>query len=92
MLTILTLATRFELGAVRLIPMKVHLALDVLSGLLVASLPFWLFTDVSAAAKAILIGFGLFEVLAGLVTRTTPALNNAADALKGANSSGLQRG
>jgi hypothetical protein len=76
MLTLYSLATRYELGALRLIPMKVHLALDMLSGLLVASLPFWLLRDIGEGAKAVLIGFGLFEVAAGLMTHTSPALKD----------------
>jgi len=91
LLTIVTLATRFELGVLRLIPMKLHLALDVVTGLLVASLPFWLFQDISAGAKAVLIGMGLFEVAAGLLTRTTPAMDESRPSAS-RPSSGLQSG
>jgi hypothetical protein len=73
-LTLLSLATRYEMGAVRVIPMRVHLALDALSGLLIASLPFVLFRDIDDSAKAVLIGFGVFEILSGLMTRTQPSL------------------
>ena len=88
MLTIYSLATRYELGALRLIPMKAHLALDILSGLLVASLPFWLLRDIPSSAKAVLIGFGLFEVAAGLMTRTTPVFADVTQSAGTSHASG----
>jgi hypothetical protein len=69
--TLYSLATRYELGVVRVLPMKLHLAFDVLSGLGVISSPFWLFRDVDDETKAAIVGFGLFEVAAGALSSST---------------------
>ena len=66
-----SLLTRYEVGLVPLIPMPVHLGLDAVAGLVLAALPFLVTLD--ATAGRIFIGFGLFAVVASLVTRTRPA-------------------
>jgi hypothetical protein len=62
--------TDYELGAVRVMPMRVHLFLDIASGLLLAASP-WLFGFADSVYLPHLI-FGLFEIGAGLMTRTVP--------------------
>jgi hypothetical protein len=62
--------TDYELGAVRAVPMRVHLFLDVASGLLLASSP-WLFGFADRVHWPHLL-LGLFEIAAGLMTRTVP--------------------
>lgn len=66
-----SLLTDYELGALRTISMPVHLALDGLSGVLLAASP-WLFGfDEYVWAPHLIVG--LLEVGAALVTKTTPA-------------------
>ena len=63
--------TDYELGLVRLVPVPVHLALDIVAGLVLA---------VSAVDRRLraarelakFVAFGLFAVVAGLVTRRAP--------------------
>ena len=68
---ILALLTDFEVGVVRLIPMPVHLGIDVLGGLLLAASP-WLFGFADRVWAPHLV-FGLLEAGLALVTRTAPA-------------------
>jgi hypothetical protein len=67
MLTIAySLLTRYEHGLVKLLPMKVHLGLDIASGIFLMISP-WLF----GFADQIFIPytlFGLLEVIAGILT------------------------
>ena len=65
------LATDYELGVVRLLPMPAHLALDALSGVLLAASP-WLFGFADRVRAPHLLA-GLFEIAAAAVTRTTPS-------------------
>ncbi|HEY8613077.1 MAG TPA: SPW repeat protein [Roseomonas sp.] len=68
------LLTDFELGLVHLIPMPVHLGLDILVGLLLAASP-WLFGFSDRVWMPHLI-LGLAEVLVSLVTRTVPGTDS----------------
>ncbi|HEV7267165.1 MAG TPA: SPW repeat protein [Falsiroseomonas sp.] len=67
-----SLFTNYELGAVRVIPMPVHLALDIGSGVLLAASP-WLFGFADRVFWPHLI-LGLAEIGAGLMTRTVPGV------------------
>ena len=73
------LMTDYEFGVVTLIPVPVHLGLDILAGLLLAVSPWLLgFSDRVWWPHLLL---GAFEVMASLITRTTvgtetPATNN----------------
>lgn len=71
-----SLLTRYELGAVKMIPMPVHLILDAMSGILLAASP-WLFNFDDYVYLPHLI-FGLFEIGASLITQKVPAHNTAA--------------
>ena len=66
----MSLLTRYELGAIRLIPMPAHLAVDGLSGALLAVSP-WLF-GFSGEVYAPHLLVGLFEIGAALMTQTAP--------------------
>jgi hypothetical protein len=66
-----SLITRYELGAIKWMPMRVHLILDILSGLLLIAAPF-IFPVAGDGVTGWLIGLGVFEVLAGLMTDTEP--------------------
>jgi hypothetical protein len=63
-----SLATDYELGLVRLIPMRAHLGLDGLAGAILAASP-WLFGFADRVRWSHL-AFGLFSVAASLTTRT----------------------
>jgi SPW repeat len=63
--------TDYELGLVRLAPMRLHLLLDGLGGALLAASP-WIpgFSDRVYGPH---LAFGLFAVVASLITQTEPA-------------------
>jgi general stress protein CsbA len=65
-----SLLTDYELGVVRVIPMPVHLFLDIAAGILLAASP-WLFGFADRVYWPHLI-LGLLEIGAGLMTRTRP--------------------
>lgn len=62
-----SILTNYEWGLVRLIPFRVHLLLDVLSGAFLAISP-WLFGFSNKVYLPHLI-FGLIEMAAGMMTR-----------------------
>lgn len=69
-LIIYSLLTDYELSLVALIPMRVHLGLDGLSGALLAVSP-WLFGFVSFVFLPHVV-LGAIEILAALMTDPTP--------------------
>ena len=66
-----SLMTRYELGMMKVISMKTHLTLDILSGIVLAASP-WIFNFQEEVYLPHLI-LGLIEIGAGLFTKTTPA-------------------
>ena len=66
-----SLATDYELGAIRLFPMPMHLAFDAVAGALLAASP-WLFGFADRVVGPHL-AFGLFSVAASLTTHTRPS-------------------
>jgi hypothetical protein len=70
-----SLFTDNELGVVRAIPMKAHLAMDAVNGIALAALPFMLDEDDDAAC-AVCIGAGLMELSSAMMTETTPSDRN----------------
>jgi hypothetical protein len=66
-----SLMTDYEMGAVKVIPLPVHLNLDIISGIFLAISP-WLFGFADLIYWPHLI-FGVGEVMAGLMTRQNPA-------------------
>ena len=67
-----SLLTRYELGLVKKLPMKGHLALDGMSGTLLCAAPFLLLDEDEGDATGPLIGLGLFELAVSLLSQTTP--------------------
>jgi hypothetical protein len=70
-----SLITNYEMGAVKMIPMPVHLLLDAMSGIVLAVSP-WLFGFSDFVYLPHLI-FGLFEVGASLITHKQPAYQSS---------------
>ena len=68
--------TRYELGIMRWIPMGIHLVLDLLSAgfLFVAGMSL---QNISDAERMFLFGFGIFEVIAVVLSRTQPNLSQS---------------
>ncbi len=65
-----SLFTRYELGMVRMLPMRAHLTLDIASGVLLMLSP-WAFGFANAAHWPHLI-LGFIALATALMTRTTP--------------------
>lgn len=62
--------THYELGLIKMIPMKVHLFLDVASGIFLAASP-WLFNFENAISTPYVV-LGVLEIGVGLVTSSRP--------------------
>lgn len=62
-----SILTKYELGVVKVIPMRFHLGLDLLSGLVLALSP-WLFGFSGEIYLPHLV-VGIFEILAALLTQ-----------------------
>ncbi len=73
-----TLMTDFELGAVKAIPMRVHLTLDAASGALLASAP-WLLGYAKNGVRYWLphAFVGIAEVLVAMMSKTEPSYYKA---------------
>jgi len=82
---IYSLITDYELGVARIIPMPVHLMLDLGSGLLLAASP-WLFGFADDVWLPHLV-LGILEIGASLMTQTAPRR----DSLTGSGGSRMQR-
>jgi hypothetical protein len=67
---IMSLMTRYEGGLIRVIPMRVHIAIDVVAGIFLAASP-WLFHFNDAVYEPHL-GFGIFQVVTSLLTDSRP--------------------
>jgi hypothetical protein len=72
--SVYSLLTDYELGAVRVIPMRVHLVLDALSGALLAASP-WVLGYARAGRRywAPHAAVGVAEIAAALVSRSDTA-------------------
>ncbi len=66
-----SLLTRYELGAVKVIPMPAHLALDRTSGIGLC-LSAGVLSQEPRPVRLALLGLGLFEITASLTTETQP--------------------
>ena len=60
--------TRYELGIVRVLPVRLHLTIDILAGGFLAILPVML--DIEGKPRLLFILLGLFEVVASYITET----------------------
>ncbi|MFN6944710.1 MAG: hypothetical protein ACK4ND_07160 [Cytophagaceae bacterium] len=66
--TAYSLFTKYELGLIKKVPMKVHLGIDMASGLFLGLAPYVFKMD--DRLKKAFVGLGAFEVMAGLLTKT----------------------
>ena len=66
-----SLLTRYELGVVRVLPMKAHLALDAASGASLCLAPLCA-PDEPQSVRAALVGLGLFELAVTLSSQSKP--------------------
>lgn len=64
-----SLLTRYELGAVPVIPFKAHLTADVIGGFFAMSAPYVFGFSGNRAARNTFLAAGAFSVAAGLLTR-----------------------
>ena len=69
-----SLATRYEYSVWKKIPMPVHLALDGVSGAAMLAAPFTFLRGEATSAVAGMLGIGLMEVGAALLTKPEPPL------------------
>ena len=69
-----SLLTDYELGVARIIPMPVHLGLDVAGGVVLAASP-WIFGFADEIWWPHVV-LGVLEIGAGLMTRTTPEVGS----------------
>ena len=63
-----SLLTRYELGLIRVLPFKAHLAADVAVGVLTAGAPFLFGFSRHKRARNFFVALGAFSVAAGLLT------------------------
>src|SRR5438309_1415816 len=66
-----SLLTDYEFGLVRVLPMRGHLALDAAAGAALCMSP-TMFPEEDDSTHAALVGLGLFELGAALLTRPEP--------------------
>lgn len=67
-----SLLTRYELGLFKVIPMNIHLMLDIVSGIFLAGSPWLLgFADIVYIPHLVL---GLLEIGAAIVTNSKPRI------------------
>jgi hypothetical protein len=68
-----SLFTRYELGVVRMLPMRSHLILDALGGVALLGTA-GLLPNIGNAMRGVLAGFGLFELVAATITKWETSL------------------
>ncbi|MFO0954204.1 MAG: hypothetical protein U0835_24215 [Isosphaeraceae bacterium] len=69
-----SLLTRYEIGLFPVLPMRAHLALDVAAGAWLCASP-TMFAEEDASTHALLIGLGVLETGAALLTSPEPYLD-----------------
>jgi hypothetical protein len=73
-----SIMTRYELGLLKVLPMKTHLMIDMASGGMLALSPLMLKKRERDVAKiATLIGLGLYEIAVAMLTQTQSPIEQA---------------
>lgn len=67
-----SLLTRYELGTFKVLPVKIHLLLDFISGALLLAAPFFLVPDENQAVAIAFVVMGALEMGAALFTQSEP--------------------
>ncbi len=65
-----SLCTRYELGLIRVLPFKLHLAADVLTGILALGAPFLLGFADNERARNTFVGFGILALVVAALTQS----------------------
>lgn len=65
-----SLCTRYELGAIRVLPFKMHLAADAMTGIFSLSAPFLLGFSQHERARNGFIGFGILALVVASLTQS----------------------
>ena len=65
-----SLFTRYELGLVRVVPFKVHLGADFLTGILSLGAPWLLGFAQNSKARAAFLGFGVLALVVASLTQS----------------------
>ena len=68
MMFVLSMITRYELGLLKVLPVKAHLAIDVLTGLTLLAAPFLFARDAQSNEIGLLAALGIFEIVTALLT------------------------
>jgi hypothetical protein len=71
-----SILTNYETGIMKVMPMRVHLIMDIIAGVVLIVAP-WLFGFADRIVWPYII-FGLFEVIAGLTSKNTPYIQSSA--------------
>ena len=92
-LLLLSLMTRYELGLIKAVPMKAHIAMDAIAALLLIVSP-WLFgfNDEPARTWAPFVILGAVILLSGMMTRTDPMVTTLDQDAEAARSARHGRG
>jgi hypothetical protein len=75
-LMLTSIITNYETGIMKVMPMRVHLIMDIIAGVVLIVAP-WLFGFADRIVWPYII-FGLFEVIAGLTSKNTPYIQSSA--------------
>jgi hypothetical protein len=67
--TLTSLCTRYEMGVLRVLPFKMHLAGDALTGIFALAAPFALGFSENAKARNTFLGFGILALLVAALTQ-----------------------
>lgn len=67
-MVLLAVLTKYEAGIIKVIPMRVHLVIDIMSGVVLAASP-WLF-GFADRAYMLYVFLGLFEIIAAIVSES----------------------
>jgi hypothetical protein len=67
-----SILTRYELGLIRILPMKLHLTFDLASGAAFCASP-WVIDVEDTRVRKVLLGVGLFEITVSLLSKTKPS-------------------